>query len=126
MKASHILIIDDNQDILAMLKSMLELKGYRVSVKDNIRDIEPAIKALMPNVILMDMLLSGADGREVCKQLKASPLLSRIPVIMISAHPNAETECLEAGADFFLDKPFDMENLFDVVGAAVKQSAGSV
>jgi len=101
MKASHILIIDDNEDILSMLKSMLELKGFKISVKDNIGDIETRVKELSPDAILMDMLLSGADGREVCRQLKANSLLSKIPVIMISAHPNAKKECLEAGADFF-------------------------
>ena len=115
----HILVIDDNEDLLFMLRAMLSLKGYKISVKDNIDDIESSVKALAPDVILMDMLLSGADGREVCKQLKSNPAFAGIPIIMISAHSHAKEECLEAGANFFLDKPFEMDDLFETVSNAL-------
>ena len=112
---THILIIDDNEDILFMLKAMLKHKGYKVSIKENTENIEPYIKEIAPDIILMDMLLSGADGREICMQLKCNPALMHIPVIMISAHPHAKKECIEAGADFFLDKPFEMIGLFNAI-----------
>lgn len=73
----HILVIDDNEDILFMIKTMLEMKGYRISAKDNPDDIESFIEQTRPDVILMDLLLSGFDGREICKKLKENKLISQ-------------------------------------------------
>jgi len=106
----NILVIDDNEDILFMLKSMLKYKGYRVSIKENVENIESRIEALSPDIILMDMLLSGIDGCDICKQIRKDVSLI-IPIIMISVYPNAEKKCLEAGANGFLCKPFEMNNL---------------
>lgn len=116
-----ILIIEDNEDIMTMLKAMLEMKGYSVSTNLDVFEIEASIKEQAPDAILMDMLLSGIDGREICKLLKAHhDQLAKIPVIMISAHPNAKKECLEAGADYFLEKPFDMEVFFKLIEKALQ------
>lgn len=117
---AHVLIIEDNEDIMNMLKAMLQMKGYCVTTNLNFFEIESSIKELAPDVILMDMLLSGVDGREICKLIKAHhDELAKIPVIMISAHPNARKECLEAGADYFLEKPFDMEAFFKLIETAL-------
>lgn len=115
----HILVIDDNEDILFMLDAMLKLKGYKVSIKKNIENLEIFMKQLAPDVILMDMFLLGGDGREVCKWLKANVTFSKIPVIMISANVYAEAECLEAGADYFLGKPFEMNDLYKAVSGVL-------
>ena len=70
----HILVIDDNEDILFMIKTMLEMKGYKVTAKDNPEKIELFIESAQPDIILMDMLLSGSDGREICRDLKQNSL----------------------------------------------------
>jgi DNA-binding response OmpR family regulator len=116
---AHVLIIDDNTDILFMLKAMLSMKGYTVFTKENVDNLENELNSIKPKVIIMDMLLSGTDGREVCKSLKMDPLFSHIPIIMISAHPQAKEECLAAGANNFLEKPFDMYDVLDLVADAV-------
>ncbi len=121
VNTAHILVIDDNQDILLMLKTMLTIKGYLVSVKDNIKELELSIKDLKPDVILMDMLLSGADGREVCKELRKNTAFDHIPIVMISAHSHVQEECIEAGADYFMEKPFDMNTLIKIVEEALKK-----
>ena len=117
--AKPVLIIDDNTDILFMLKAMLTMKGYSVSTKENADNLENTLKTIAPGLIIMDMLLSGTDGREVCKSLKTDPLFLHIPIIMISAHPQAREECLAYGADYFLEKPFDMYDILDLVASAV-------
>ena len=117
---SRILIIDDNEDIVQMLKAMLNLKGYDSDVKTNVNNLEAHIRDIKPHLILMDMLLSGADGREVCKNLKETTEFASIPILMISAHPTAKEDCLAAGANYFLAKPFDMHNLFEVVENALQ------
>lgn len=110
-KQSHILIIDDNIDILYILRIMLRHAGYIVSVKENINQLGSFIKEISPGIILMDMLLSGADGREVCRLLQADPSFSRLAVIVFSAQPGAREECRAAGATSFLEKPFEMKDL---------------
>ena len=115
----HILIIDDNEDILFMLKAMLEMKGFNITPKDSPENIELFIETISPDLILMDMLLSGADGREVCKKIKMNKAIAHIPIIMISALPDADVSCLEAGTDYFLGKPFEMTDLFDTVEKAL-------
>ena len=110
-----IMIIDDNDDIVTMLKAMLEMKDYKVFAKMNITDLENSITKVSPDLIIMDMLLAGADGREICKNLKKDTRFTTIPVLMISAHPNAEDDCLNAGANTFLAKPFDMQDFFVAV-----------
>jgi CheY-like chemotaxis protein len=114
----HILIVDDNEDILTMLKMMLEHNNYQISIQDNTNNIKALISSLMPDVILMDKLLSGSDGCDVCRQIKTVEKIKRIPIIMISAHAHAGEECLSAGADFFLEKPFEMDNLLQTVAKA--------
>ena len=115
----HILVIDDNADILFMIKAMLQMKGYKITAKDSPDNIEIFIEAIKPDLILMDMLLSGADGREVCKNFKGNKQISQVPVIMISALPDAAASCIESGADYFLGKPFEMKDLFETVNSAL-------
>jgi CheY-like chemotaxis protein len=102
-----------------MLQAMLEHQGYKTSTLDKTNELIQKIKNLQPEIILMDKLLSGSDGCEFCKQIKADPDIAQIPVIMISAHPQAEIECLEAGADFFIEKPFEMDHLLQTLTKAV-------
>jgi two-component system alkaline phosphatase synthesis response regulator PhoP len=115
----HILVIDDNADILFMIKAMLEMKGYKITAKDSPDNIEVFIETLKPDLVLMDMLLSGADGREVCKNFKVNKQISQVPVIMISALPDAAASCIASGADYFLGKPFEMKDLFQTVSSAL-------
>lgn len=114
-KPPHVLIVDDNEDLLLMLKTMLTLQKYQVSVKKNIDNLLSSIRSISPDIIIMDMLLSGGDGREACRSLKSTKDLSLIPVLMISAHPQAEEKCLAAGADHFIQKPFEMKDLLQTV-----------
>lgn len=120
-KHSRILIIDDNEDILFMLQAVLQLKEYKVLIKNNIENLESFIRDISPQIILMDMLLGGADGREICKRLKADLALSYIPIIMISANSQAKAECFQAGASYFLEKPFEIKDLYDAVSNALSQ-----
>lgn len=117
----HVLVIDDNVDILSMLHAMLQFKGYKASTLDKTNELISIIKDLQPDIILMDKYLSGSDGCDFCVQLKADTQFAGIPVIMISAHPQAKIECLAAGADYFIEKPFDMDHLLQTIGVALQR-----
>jgi DNA-binding response OmpR family regulator len=113
---NKILIIDDDKDILDALGEMLELSGYEVETceKDG-GYIDKRIEIFKPQLILLDVLLSGHDGRHICRRLKSQDKTKDIPIIMISAHPDAEKSALEAGANAFLPKPFDIGKLRDQI-----------
>ena len=115
-----ILVVDDDPDIGMMLKMMLEFKGYMAFVAERADEALEMIDANNISLVIMDMLLSGVNGTDVCAGLKKDPKTKVIPVMMISAHPNAKEVCLEAGADDFVAKPFDMQDILARIGKLIQ------
>lgn len=112
-RTKKILVVDDDPDILDAFQLMLEDAGYEVTTTEkgeyaeNLHDANGGL----PDVIILDVLLSGKDGRIICQKLKSQEDTKHIPIIMISAHPNAKQSAKAVGADNFLAKPFEMEEL---------------
>ncbi len=106
-----ILVVDDEPDILAFLQALLEQAGYAVATTDKGEHVEKLHDGDLPELILIDIFLSGKDGREIVKRLKSQKETRHIPVIMFSAHPNAEQTARAAGADDFVAKPFEMDEV---------------
>ena len=115
-----ILILDDDPDICAMLKMVLEYHGYPTSDAENEEQAKDILSKKAIDLIIMDMLLSGADGTDVCGRLKKDQRTSSIPILMFSAHPNARTNCLAAGADDFISKPFEMNDMLERVRSFIQ------
>jgi DNA-binding response OmpR family regulator len=109
----RVLILDDDQDILEALGLAFEMSDFDVMGITKAEKIVENIMQFKPNIIILDVLLSGTDGREICRMLKLMDETKGIPVIMISAHPDVERSTLEAGANNFFAKPFDINNLID-------------
>jgi DNA-binding response OmpR family regulator len=105
----RILIVDDEPDILEFLQVILEEEGFTVVTSDKGDYLEQLHNGGLPHLILVDVLLSGKDGREIVKYLKSQEETKAIPIIMFSAHPSAERMARQAGADDFLAKPFDID-----------------
>ena len=108
MKECKVLVIDDNAAILAMLKLMLERNNYEVTIQDNTEELEKLLYTLSPDLLIMDVLLSGVDGRDICTEIRKNKDFATLPIVMISALQDAEKSCLAAGAQYFLGKPFEM------------------
>lgn len=105
-----ILIVDDDSGITESLSIMLEMQGYEVSTRQHgISLLE--VNEDKPHLILLDIWMAGIDGRDVCKELKADDRTREIPVIFISASRDVRGSAEEAGADDFLEKPFEMNHL---------------
>jgi DNA-binding response OmpR family regulator len=109
---SKILILDDDQDLLSVVKSLLKKNGFDVWAFANWQKAWEDIKRNKPNLILLDVFLKGMDGMDVCKKLKSNTLTRNIPVIMFSSYPNiAEIAIYEFGADEFIAKPFEVNEM---------------
>jgi DNA-binding response OmpR family regulator len=114
-----VLVVDDDPDLCLLMESLLKYANYDVQRMTNPVFLEEKLSKVTPRVLLMDMLLSGSDGRDICTILKSNSATKDMPIMMISAHPDAEVSCREAGADDFLGKPFDMDVFLSRVGALV-------
>ena len=109
-----VMIADDDPGILDAVTAMLEFGGYDVSsTSDGATVLD--ITENLPDLLLLDIWMSGTDGRDVCKELKKRDFSKNMPIIMISASTELERSAKEAGADDFLEKPFDMEELLNKI-----------
>lgn len=107
----NILVIDDDSGIGEMLKILLELNGFSVSVTEKPDEAEAIIERNGTDLVLLDKLISGVNGVDVCARLKANPETTAIPILMMSALHEAGPKCRKAGAEDFIAKPFDMDEL---------------
>ncbi len=108
-----VLVVDDNVGILFALKQSLQLKGYEVIVSETYAGVL-AVHAIAPHLIFLDISLVGVDGRDVSKELKASERTKHIPIVILTAYPNAGDLAIEAGANGYLAKPFEINDLWEI------------
>jgi len=114
----RILAVDDDKDILEILQYILEDSGYQVNTLSNGTYFMENIIVSKPDLILLDVMLGGMDGRELCKCAKSLKETHDIPVILISASHDVSDSLKETwGPDDFIAKPFDI----DVLLASVKR-----
>ena len=110
-----VLVIDDDQAILDAVRLVLERAGYDVQSSTSGQGLSEIGKEQMPDLILLDILLSGEDGRELCVQLKQREETRHIPVILCSAHFSGDIITYLTGASTFLPKPFHARELVETV-----------
>jgi CheY-like chemotaxis protein len=110
-----ILVIDDDTDILLFLEFLLRDAGYRVVTSATGAILGELEEQKLPDLVLLDLVLADTNGRVLTRQLKDNSLTAHIPVILYSAHPNAEREAQAAGADGFLAKPFEIDEILDKI-----------
>jgi DNA-binding response OmpR family regulator len=113
--AKRIIIVDDERDILEFMKVVLEIEGYRVKASTDGGCFHQLQTGALPDLILLDVQLSGEDGRDICRQLRANNLTKDIPIILASATDVGSQVRKEGCADDFLAKPFSLDTLVNKV-----------
>ena len=108
------MIADDDAGIVDLLSIMLETEGYEVSSTLNGNSLLD-IHSDLPDIILMDISMAGVDGLEVCRKLREKELTHQIPIVMVSGSDDMEPSVLDAGANDFLAKPFDLHELLEKI-----------
>jgi len=116
-----ILIADDDPGIRDIFKIVLTKAGYDIEVKEDANEIFEN-KFSIPDLFLIDKLLSGVDGLDICHYLKTNEQTSHIPVIMVSASPDIGIAATKAGADDFIEKPFELSYLLKVIERNIEQA----
>jgi len=111
-----IVIFDDDQEILTALESVLDFVDWDLMTFSSGLDAISVISREKPDLILMDVLLDGFDGREICRSIKENSDLKHIPIILISGEHGAEnSQHQDFGPNDFLPKPFNIGDLIDKV-----------
>lgn len=117
--AKKILVCDDDPGVTDVIRLILEEEGYEVKTLDSGKAIQKRVQEYSPDVILLDIWMPGIDGEQVTKLLKKNPDTKHIPIIVISALNLTEKIAKRAGADDFIAKPFQMDDLLAKVGQHV-------
>jgi DNA-binding response OmpR family regulator len=115
--SKRILVVEDDHDILGLLKDVLENEGYEVTGLAYTDAILQSISKYQPDLVMLDFLLPGVNGGELCHDIKSNVLTSRLPVIMLSAFPRVLESLGDFGADAFIAKPFDLTAMLHTVSA---------
>lgn len=114
MNSKKIVIVDDDVAILDSLGLMLDFEGFEVNAFERGSEIMNYVESVSkPDVILLDMWLSGEDGRDICKKLKENETTKNIPVVIMSASRGLEQTALQSGANAFISKPFEIDEVVD-------------
>ena len=120
-----ILAVDDEAHILELLSFNLEASGYRVVTASTGEDALVVCAQERPAMVLLDIMLPGIDGMEVCRRMKSNPTTADIPIIMLTAKGDEVDKILglELGADDYITKPFSVRELIARVKALLRRAA---
>jgi two-component system phosphate regulon response regulator PhoB len=111
--SKQILIIEDDEDILQVLETVLVYNEFEVTGIDGTEDIYEAIEKYKPDLVLTDYLLSGLNGGKICQLIKSNKETCHLPVVLISAYPELAISFGNFGFDAFINKPFNIGELVD-------------
>ncbi len=118
-----VLVVDDERDILELVKYNLDKEGYQVTAVATGEDALLAARSKLPDIIVLDLMLPGVDGLEVCRRLKAEPTTRGIPIVMLTAKGDEADVVagLELGAADYVTKPFSLRELTARIRAALRR-----
>ena len=121
----RILVVDDNEDNAHIIRDYLEARGYPISVAYNGDEAMELFESVRPSVVLLDVMMPGRDGWQVCREMKESETVRGVRVVMVTALQDwmDKRQAIETGADDFVEKPFELAKLAMVVERNVAQLA---
>jgi DNA-binding response OmpR family regulator len=122
----YILAVDDDEPVLRSVRRVLENAGYTVHTASNGQDALKMIERNRPDLVVLDIIMPGLDGLEVCRRIRADPYIARLPILFLTAkgRPNDVAQGLDAGGDDFLTKPFEVVELPARVRALLRRAPG--
>jgi len=121
---SHILVVEDDPDIAELLRHYLERASHDVDVLTQGHGALAWLRERLPDLVILDRMLPGLDGLEICRQIRATPALTDLPVMMVTARAEESDRIagFELGADDYITKPFSAKEVVARVNALLRRS----
>jgi two-component system, OmpR family, alkaline phosphatase synthesis response regulator PhoP len=122
--AGRVLVVEDDRDIAALLALTLKNAGFAVDTRDTGAEVVSHVRRDAPDLVLLDVMLPGMDGRDICRALRADPKTAAVPIIMLTARAeeNERIGGLELGADDYITKPFSPKEVLARVRALLRRA----
>ena len=118
-----ILVVDDDEDLLVMLEEVLLYSHFNVKGVKQTQNIFGVIENYKPDLVVMDCILNGINGSELCHQIKTDSRMEKLPVILISAYPRVLESLGRYGCDVFIAKPFNITDLISAIDDCLQATA---
>ena len=124
---TRVLVVEDDHDIADLVAHYLRRTGYVVDLLHSGTDVLPQVQQQAPDLVLLDLMLPGLNGLEICRAMRADPGLAAIPIIMLTAKSEEADRIvgLELGGDDYVTKPFSPKELVARVGAVLRRAGRS-
>ncbi|HUS02962.1 MAG TPA: response regulator [Chitinophagaceae bacterium] len=116
----NLLILDDNEDLLFAMQRLLSFYDFTVITTKDHKTFFEIFESSKPGIVIIDVLLSGADGRQICKKLREDPLNKEVTLILFSASSRHLENFEDYGADGIIEKPFGIKDIIEKTDAAVR------
>src|SRR5436305_544631 len=119
-----VLVIDDEENIIEFIRLGLRYEGFQIEAASNGEEGVTAAQRLTPDVIILDVMMPDIDGLEVCRRLRSNPTTRDIPILMLTAKDHVQDRIagLRTGADDYLTKPFDFDEMLERIKAILRRS----
>mgnify|MGYP003118528827 CR=1 FL=1 len=118
---TKILLVEDDYHLGIILNDQLEMNGYEVKLLRLPKNTVETLREEDFDLVIMDKLLSGVDGTEICAEIRSTDSVSNVPILMMSGYDGARSVCLAAGADEFIAKPFAVQPLLETIESTIKK-----
>ena len=124
VRTMRILVIDDDTKLTDLLQLVFESKGFGVTIANSGIQALDSLETELPEAVLLDLMMPGMSGLEVCQRIRANPRTSNVPVVVLTAKTGTKSkqELLKAGATDYLVKPVPLNDLVSRIGALVSNT----
>ena len=117
VRAAKIMVVDDEPEITEIIEAFLDNAGYTVKVENQPTNALPLAREFKPDLILLDIMMPGTDGYQICNLIKDDKFLADTPVIFLTGKDSKDDQgkSFQSGGDMFIKKPFSCERLLEIV-----------
>jgi len=123
MEKKRIHILEDDQEIRNVIEILLSEEGFELQLSSSFAELKKNIQDAMPDLFLLDVMLPDGNGAEICEDLKTDIFTKHIPIIVMSAQNNSEQKAIDAFADDYISKPFDIDDVLKRINVQLQKSA---
>jgi len=125
MSKKRIHILEDDQEIRNVIEILLKEEGFELQLSSTFSELKKNIQDAMPDLFLLDVMLPDGNGAEICEDLKTDIFTKHIPIIVMSAQNNSEQKAIDAFADDYISKPFDIYDVLERINKQIDKARAS-